>query len=325
MIKYSFIIPVKEINDYIQETVAAILKISRDDYEIIIYPDVATSDVWLKTRQIATGHVGPAQKRSLAINDAASEILVFVDDDAYPQADFLDKLDDDFSSAEVVAVGGPAITPASDGFWQKVSGAVFLSKLSGGFPERYAAVGVKHFVDDWPSVNLSVRKTDFSAVGGFDSVYWPGEDTKLCIDLIKKAKGKILYDPALICFHHRRDGFFRHLKQIGNYGLHRGFFVKKFPQTSLKLKYFFPGFFLLFVLVGALFSLYSPFFLKLYILGWLVYVLILVKALLEISKYEKNWSILLNSLYYIFFTHIFYGIRFIQGLIFTRDLKSKLR
>ena len=35
--RYSFIIPVKYINDYIQEAIAEILKINRYDYEILIF------------------------------------------------------------------------------------------------------------------------------------------------------------------------------------------------------------------------------------------------------------------------------------------------
>lgn len=326
MIKYSFIIPVKEINDYIRESVSEILKINRDDLEIIIYPDeINNKEHWNKTRQIATGHMGPAEKRSLARRDARGEILIFIDDDAYPEKNFLDFLDSDFQDESIVAVGGPAITPDNDNFWQKVSGAVFLSSLSGGCPERYAPIGKKRFIDDWPSVNLLIRKSAFEKVKGFDSSYWPGEDTKLCLDILKKIGGKILYDPKLIVYHHRREGLNRHLRQVGRYGLHRGFFAKKYPQTSFKLKYFLPSFFLLFVVLGGIISIIYPVFFTIYIIGWILYLLALIKAAVDIHKFEKNILIIFNSLYFIFLTHLFYGLRFLQGFIFTKDLKSKLR
>jgi len=325
MIKYSFIIPVKEINDYIRESVPKILEIQRDDFEIIIYPNEVTNETWDRTRQIASGPGGPAIKRSLAMRDAQGEILVFVDDDAYPENNFLDILDEDFKDETVVAVGGPAVTPKNNTFLQKVSGAVFLSSLSGGFPERYAPIGKRKFVDDWPSVNLSVRKKSFSEVNGFDSEFWPGEDTKLCLDLINKTKGRILYNPNLIVWHHRREGLTRHLKQVGRYGIHRGFFAKKYPRTSLRFKYFLPSFFFLFVFLGWLTVLVSPFLFKLYLLGWAVYLIALLKAFFDILKYERNVLVALYSLYYIFLTHLVYGFRFLQGFLFTRELKSKLR
>lgn len=326
MIKFSFIIPVKSVNNYIREAVPKILEINRDDYEIIIYPDEADSVFSaLKTRQISTGYVGPAAKRSLAIKDALGEILVFIDDDAYSEINFLDILDIDFQDTEVKAVGGPALTPVNDSFWQKVSGAVFLSPLAGGNPERYMPVGKKRPVNDWPSVNFSIRKDVFTELNGFAGEFWPGEDTKLCLDLIKKYPGGLIYDPALIAYHHRRAGLVKHLKQIGGYGLHRGFFAKKYPETSCKLKYFIPSLFLLFVLIGAAASFFSRIALNLYLLGWIIYLLALIKAMVDISRYEKNFLIALNAVYYIFLTHLVYGYNFLKGLIFVKNLKSKLR
>lgn len=325
MIKYTFIIPVKEINDYIREAVPIILKIPREDYEVIIYPDRATDEAWPKTRQIATGHCGPAAKRSKAIQDAQGEILVFIDDDAYPETNFLDVLDKDFLDNKIMAVGGPAITPPNDSFWQKVSGAVFLSALSGGNPNRYIPTGGKSMVDDWPSVNFSMRKNVFAELGGFDGEFWPGEDTKLCLDLIKKYPESILYDPNLIVYHHRRAGILKHLKQVGGYGLHRGFFAKKYPETSYKFRYFIPSLFLLFIVAGGVLSSMSFYVLRFYVLGWIVYLLALAKAFMDIRRYEKNTKIAGHALYCIFFTHIIYGFNFIRGFVFTKNLISKLR
>ena len=47
--------------------------------------------------------------------------------------------------------------------------------------------GVKALDD----VNLVVKREVFEAVGGYDSHYWPGEDTKLCLDITHKAGKKI--------------------------------------------------------------------------------------------------------------------------------------
>lgn len=327
-IKYSFIIPVKQVNDYIRESVPKILEIPRDDYEIIIYPDegLETAETWPKTRQIPSGR-GPAVKRNLAIRDAQGEFLFFIDDDAYPRKDILDRLDQDFLDESIAAVGGPAITPGADSFLQKVSGAVFLSHLSGGFPERYVPVGEKRLVMDWPTVNLTVRKKAFLEVGGFDCNFWPGEDTKLCLDIIDrvKEKNKILYDPGVIVWHHRREGLLRHLKQVGGYGIHRGFFAKKYPKTSLRPRYFIPSSFFLFVFAGAVSAYFSTFFLELYILGWIAYACALLIVLFDITRRQKNLPVALYALVYVFLTHLVYGARFLQGFLFTKELKSKLR
>ncbi|MBT5338681.1 glycosyltransferase [Candidatus Falkowbacteria bacterium] len=323
MIKYSFIVPVKKINEYIRESIPKILKINRDDYEIIIFPDESSSETWTKTKQVATGPGGPAMKRSLAIKEAQGEVLIFIDDDAYPNIDFLKKLDAEFADQEIVAVGGPAITPKHNSFQQKVSGAVFLSPLSGGCPERYVPIGEKRFVDDWPSVNLSVRKNVFEMVGGFDSNYWPGEDTLFCLELIKKTGKKILYLPEALVYHHRREGFWRHMKQVGAYGLHRGHFARKFPKTSRRFKYFLPSLFLVYIVVGLIVSLQIEWLLWPYIAGLFIYVLALIKAFFDIRKHEKR-SVAFVALPYIFGTHIAYGSNFIKGL-FKKQIKISLR
>jgi hypothetical protein len=166
-----------------------------------------------------------------------------------------------------------------------------------------------------------VREKCFKEIGGFTSPFWSGEDTKFCLDLIKKTRGKILYDPGLIVYHHRRQGLFLHLDQVGRYGLHRGYFAKRYPQTSLRFKYVIPSLFLVYLVGGGIVSLFSQFFLKFYFFGLVIYSLSQVKVFLDIKKYEKNTLIALHALYYVFFTHLVYGAKFIQGLL-TKDLKE---
>ena len=326
MVKFSIIIPVKAINAYVRETVPYILKLDSPDWELIVVPNDDAASEWgdARIRMIASGRVGPGAKRDMAAKGAQGEILVFLDDDSYPRTDLLDVAQRYFADPGVVALGGPGITPPQDGFWQRVSGAVFLSRLSGGAPERYVPVGGVREIQDWPSVNLMVRKADFLSIGGFDSAYWPGEDTKLCLDLVKKTGRKILYVPELVVWHHRRAGLLGHLKQIGAYGLHRGFFAKEYPETSCKPAYFVPSGFTLFAAL-SLFSPLLPASLKALIaLGWALYALALAKALVDFLAHE-TLPVSLCALWYTFCTHLVYGVRFIQGLVFTGRLVSTLR
>lgn len=324
MLLVSIIIPVVKINDYIYESVNEILSMNFKDFEIIIFPDEYDGEKFEKTKIIPTGKIGPAKKRDLAIKYADGKILAFIDDDAYPDKNWLLNGVKHFENPNIYAVGGPAITPTSDTFWQRVSGAVFLSKVGGGNPERYWPIGQIREVDDWPSVNLLIRKDVFAKIGGFKSDFWPGEDTKLCLDIIKLG-GKIIYDPSVVVYHHRRAGFVKHLKQVGNYGLHRGYFVKKYPENSLKLKYFIPSLFVLFIIASVLFLLFFEKLKLVFILGYVIYGSALLYALFDIYKKERNILISFFSLIYIFFTHCWYGIKFLEGFLFRKKLRSKLR
>ncbi|MBU1322752.1 glycosyl transferase, partial [Patescibacteria group bacterium] len=142
------------------------------------------------------------------------------------------------------------------------------------------------FVDDYPTFNFLVKKKDFLAVNGFNTQFWPGEDTKLCLDLTHKLGKKILYHPDILVFHHRRPIFLPHLSQISRYGFQRGRFVRLFPQTSLRPAYFLP------LLLPIIFPFY---FLALFYTALIHHSLLLAPA--------------------IFLTHLTYAIFFLKGLV----------
>jgi GT2 family glycosyltransferase len=317
--KISIIVPVIAINDYIRESVPKMLELDWPDFEIIIFTDDKDEKhKWPKTRIIPSGKVGPAEKRDLAIKYATGEILAFLDDDAYPAKDWIKKSIHCFDDKKVAAVGGPAITPEHDGVLQKVSGAVFESYLGGGATRnRYMCIGEHCLCDDWPTVNLFVRKDVFEKVGGFDNTYWPGEDTKLCLDILN-AGYLIKYDPEAVVFHHRRSDLLKHFKQIGNYALHRGHFVKIYPKTSLKLFYFVPSAFVLYLIALIIACIIWPQFSMYFLIPLAVYCLLLIADAVIVSIRWRNFLVGLLVIPMIFLTHIWYGIRFIWGLIIKK-------
>jgi GT2 family glycosyltransferase len=326
---FSIIIPLMDANDYLAETCENLKKLQNQDFELIVIPNEKTSKLenllaGIKNQIIPAGNISPAIKRDLGVREAKGKYIAFIDDDAYPKEDWLDVAEKYLSRLEVSALGGPQITPPKNTFWQKVSGAVFLSPLSGTALKRYYPQGKGCFVDDWPTVNFFIKKAVFEESGGFDSKYWPGEDTKLCLDIIKKLKKKIFYAPELQVYHHRRAGFKKHLKQIGNYGLHRGFFAKELPENSNKFMYFIPSLLDIFIVFGFISSLLYPILWKFYFLGIAVYLLAILFSTVIIWKRSGSFFISLMTISYIISTHIWYGLRFIQGFIFTKKLKSKL-
>lgn len=322
----SVIIPFQSRNAYLEETLVHLARLPRGQAEIILLPDAPLpSDMALPpgTQVIPTGPVSPAIKRDQGAQAAKAEVLAFIDDDAYPAPDWLEKALPHFNDPSVAAVGGPQITPLSDGFSQQISGAMFLSPLNGKAVCRYHPCGGPFYVDDWPSVNLLVRRADFLAAGGFDSAWWPGEDTKLCLEIVKTLGKSIVYEPQARVFHHRRAGLARHLKQVGNYGLHRGHFAKRFPATSLRLAYFIPSLFCLFVLCGLLLPLLPAWVASAWRALWGLYGAALVVHVLGVIVRIRRPLVALATVPYLVGTHFWYGWRFMQGLA-TRDLRSRL-
>ena len=311
MKKVSIIIPVKEINDYIREAMRFYPNLDYEDYEILIFPDEESDETFPNTRIIPSGKVGPAEKRDMSLKYATGDIFAFIDDDAYPRNDWLKNAVKYFDNPEVGAVGGPAVTAPQDGILQQASGKVYESFLcSGGYTYRYLAKAERE-VDDLPSVNLIVRRDVFEQVGGYDSNFYPGEDTKLCLDIVEKAKKKIIYSPDVYVYHHRRKMFKQHLKQATNYAKHRGYFAKKLPQTSLKLAYFIPSLFVIGLIIGPVVCAFVPILWYAY---WSVLALYLLLLIISIRK-PGSFAVWILTILGIFATHFGYGVCFIRGLL----------
>lgn len=332
--KVSVVIAVEAVNDYLREGIKKILSGEFKDLEILVFLSQETTEAFPQTRLIVRPDLAgqPAARRDLAISQAHGEILAFLDDDAYPSVSWLTRALPHFENPRVAAVGGPGVTPPADSWRSQVSGFVQTSPVgAGSFSFRTRSERPRQ-VDDYPSMNLLIRKSDFTMIGGFDSHFWPGEDTKLCLDLTYKLNKKIIYEPGALVYHHRRPIFLPHLQQIGRYGLHRGYFAKVLPQTSRRLVYFLPSVLLLTFLVGGLFTIIFRFVscqlsavscqnvVSVYFLLLTFYFLLLVINSLWIWKKSKSFRIAFWSVPAVALTHLWYGFQFLRGLL-SKHLK----
>ena len=183
-------------------------------------------------------------------------------------------------------------------------------------------------VDDYPSCNFIVRRDIFEKLDGFDSTFYPGEDTKLCLDITKKLGKRIIYDPAVVVQHHRRKLGPLHFKQVANYALHRGYFAKKYPETSLRVGYFVPTLLVIGFIVGAGLSIFNETIRMLYVSLWVVYLAIIsVNVVYGLSRDKligraMKWKLFLLVLFGIIGTHIYYGVFLVKGLL-SKKLKEE--
>ena len=312
--KVSIMIPCREINGYARESIEHCLALDYPDFEILVLSDSEPGFDHPHVKVFPTGIIGPAEKRDLAANHANGEILAFIDDDAYPAVHWLKEAVKHFTNDDVAAVGGPAVTPPSDSLLQKASGLVYSSFLgSGSLRARYIP-GKQSEVDDHPSCNFVIRKSVFQQVGGFSTLFWPGEDTKLCLEVTNELHKKIIYDPKVLVYHHRRSLFRPHLRQVWSYAVHRGYFAKRFPQTSLKLSYFLPSLLCLGLVFGTVASFFNSVVELLFLSALGVYLLL---ALLS-SIQSKEIKAIPLVFWGIITTHLTYGTGFIKGLLTRR-------
>lgn len=308
----SIIIPCKNVNHQGIECIENCLKLDYSDFEIIILPDGNWENPYgKKVHVIPTGNVGPAEKRDLAARRSKGEILAFIDDDAYPVPSWLNHAIEHFQDDQIAAVGGPGITPPGDGLLEKASGKIYKTFMgSGSYSFRYVPKK-KRYVDDFPSCNFIVRKSVFMELGGFDTKYWPGEDTKLALDITKIMGKRIIYDPDVLIYHHRRKLYYPHLVQAWRYGVQRGYFVKKFPETSRRISYFLPSFFTLGFIAGPFFFFINSFLANIYLAIISLYFILALG-----SSLDRDVRLIPLTFFGIFLTHVIYGTGFLKGLLF---------
>ena len=313
--RVSVVIAVKEPNGNLKRSIDACLNQDYENFEIIIVPDEASAvlDTAFKHHEkiiiVPSGSVNPSIKRNIGASKSSGEILAFLDDDAFPYHDWMSTAVRQFGNENIAAIGGPGVTPSGSSLRERASGSIYASPLVSGIyryryvPHRYQEV------DDYPSCNFFVLKGIFEEIKGFSTQHWPGEDTLLCREIILKGK-KIVYDPHVIVEHRRRPIFKKHLAQISRYALHRGYFIKRWPENSLKFAYFAPSIVSMFIILGLPFCS-IPIFQEIYIRCIGVYLGIALMASVNISGILPSFLEFIG----IVATHVTYGIFFIFGFL----------
>ena len=311
MPKVSIVIAVKEYNQNLKKCLAKCRQLDYLNYEIIVLPDEKMKENIEGIREIPTGNVFPPAKRDIGINVAQGKIIAFLDDDAFPVAGWIKSAVKYFEDDSIAAVGGPAVTPDNSSDRELASGVVYASSLI-AWKNNYRYIPkTAREVDDYPTCNLFVRKDTLEEIGGFDNKFWPGEDTIVCYKIVENLGKKIYYDPDALVYHKRRALYIPHLKQVASYAIHRGYFVKRYPETSMRLSYFFPSLFVFSLILAPVLGNVSETIRNLYITVMSLY--LLWALLIGILCDSVKMAFLVIS--GIFLTHVTYGIYFIKGLL----------
>ena len=324
MSKFSIIITFSIQSNYLLENLHHLNEQTFDDFEVILISEnqisLDTNKYKFNMKILKTNQNFPGIKRHEAVKKANSEYLCFIDDDAYPNANWLKDLNTEILQNDYSCMGGPAV----DIFSEKNIGSLFSftykCKYIGGFPERYLPVYPKKEVADWPSVNLTIKKSLYDKSNGFNYEIWPGEDTLLCNELNEKLNTKINYIPHIYVNHHRRTTFKKHVKQIIGYAKTRGLFFMSKIKNSNNLKFTIPSIFLVYVISTIILLLINQNLVsehkKILFLPLTIY-FILNLIVTMLSNYQQKNNFLYNFIHVgvNFINHILYGFGFLKGVM----------
>lgn len=250
------------------------------------------------------------ENRNKGIKKSLGEFIIFLDDDALIEPDFLNKVERFFEQyPEISIVGGPQLTHPKDNLFAKTSGYVFEDVFSSpGINKRYkkSKLNLDANQDFISGVNMNCRKEVFKRIR-FDKKLYPGDDV-LFIRKAKAAGFKVAYAPEIYVYHRRRDDLKSLIKQVFDYAQVK---PKSIANGEINLLFIAPTLFFIYLLILPLLVLLS----NLFLLPLLAYVVLAVTFALYETVINKNIFALFLLPFLFFIVHITYGIGFLNGFV----------
>ena len=241
--KYSFIVPVYNRPDEVDELLDSLTRQTLTGFEVIVVEDgsaVPCAEVCRKYADRLDLHYfdkpnsGPGQSRNYGVERALGEYVIILDSDVVLPEDYLQAVDDELRRSPADAFGGPDSAHSSFTDTQK---AISYSMTS-FFTTGGIRGGKKKLDKFYPrSFNMGVRREVYQRLGGFSRMRF-GEDIDFSIRIFKAGCRCRLFPEAWV-WHKRRTDFRKFFRQVYNSGIARINLYKKYPE-SLKLVHLMP-------------------------------------------------------------------------------------
>lgn len=288
--KYSFIIPVYNRPDEVDELLDSLTRQTLRNFEVIVVEDgssVPCKEVTDKYAERLLVHYyykdnsGPGQTRNYGVERASGEYMLILDSDCILPDTYLEEVEKELQRKEADAFGGPDRAHESFTDVQKAINYAMTSFFTTGGIRG----GKKKMDKFYPrSFNMGVRKSVYQALGGFSKMRF-GEDIDFSIRIFKGGYACRLFPEAWV-WHKRRTDLKKFFKQVHNSGIARINLYKKYPE-SLKVVHLLPAVFTLGVVFLLLASL---------VCGWSPSLLLLFALIICIDSTLQNKSLKIGLL-----------------------------
>lgn len=184
--------------------------------EVIVVDDGSTDNTaviarsYPRARLVQIPHSGLSVARNHGFQVAGSELVAYLDADAYPSPEWPYYLAIGLDGPQVGGVGGPNVPPRTD------SAAAQRTGRAPGRPTHVLLSDDR--AEHVPGCNMAFRKSVLEEVGGFDPEFVSaGDDVDLCWRVLERGV-EIGFHPAAVVSHHPRATTRGYLRQQFGYG-----------------------------------------------------------------------------------------------------------
>ncbi|MBQ7540380.1 MAG: glycosyltransferase [Bacteroidaceae bacterium] len=307
--KYSFIIPVYNRPDEVDELLQSLCEQRVKDFEVVVVEDGSSlpcEDIVQKysgrldVKYFSKPNSGPGQTRNYGVERAMGDYVLILDSDVIVPSSYLEAIETELAAADCDAFGGPDRAHPSFTPVQKAINYAMTSFFTTGGIRG----GKKKMDKFYPrSFNMGVRRQAYQALGGFSRMRF-GEDIDFSTRIFKANMRCRLFPEAWV-WHKRRANLRQFFKQVHNSGIARINLAKRHPGT-LKLVHLLPAVFTMGCLLLLVLSLLSPWFL-------LPLALFCIIIFIDASLREKSVGVGLRAVLASFVQLFGYGTGFLRA------------
>lgn len=311
---FSFIIPVYNRPDEIQELLESMVKMNHHnkDFEVVIVEDGSDKDSEEVVRNYSSdlrisyykkSNTGPGDSRNYGMKMAKGNYFIVLDSDCLLPIHYLSEVEKELSREFVHCFGGPDAAHESFSDVQKAIDFVMTSFITTG-----GIRGNKRRIDRFQprSFNMGISREAFEKTKGFGNIH-PGEDPDLTFRIWKAGYNSRLFPKAFV-YHKRRIDWKKFHAQVKKFGLVRPILNKWHPGTA-KLTYWFPTVFSLatvFALTTLFMGIKWPFLL---FVGYVI--LVFFSALVS----KRSLQVAFLSVFALFIQFFGYGYGFLKSTV----------
>jgi GT2 family glycosyltransferase len=211
----------------LRECLCGLCSLDYPNYEVIVVNDGSTDDsatiaTQFGFRLITTENRGLSCARNTGLAAATGEIVAYLDDDTYPDPQWLKYLASTLLATKHAGVGGPNLPPPHDDLI-----AQCVANAPGGPNQVLLTDSIAEHI---PGCNMAFWKQRLAAIGGFDPRFRvAGDDVDICWRIQEKG-WTIGFNPAALVWHRRRNSIRAYWRQQRGYGRAEALLQEKWPQ-----------------------------------------------------------------------------------------------